>query len=161
MNDYYTYAYLREDGTPYYVGKGVGDRIHSYSRHFKPPIKERRIFLKQNLTESEALNHEIYMIAVLGRKDLGTGILHNKTDGGEGGSPMRGRRHSEETKLKMRQTKLGKKHSAQERKNMSEAHKGITYPNRKSKPQTEEHKRNRSIAVKEWWRKRKEAQNGN
>ena len=86
MNDYYTYAYLREDGTPYYVGKGRNGRAFSNSRRtFKCPLdKARVLFLKRNLSEAEAFKHECYMIAVLGRKDLGKGILHNKTDGGEG-----------------------------------------------------------------------------
>ena len=86
-NRFYTYAYLREDKTPYYIGKGTGKRI--YQTDGKPcnkPPKDRIIFLKQNITEEEAFKHEIYMIAVFGRKDLGTGILRNKTDGGEGSS---------------------------------------------------------------------------
>jgi hypothetical protein len=84
---YYTYAYLREDRTPYYIGKGRGRRIHSTKRIVKPPKdKSKIIFLKQNLTEEEAFKHEIYMIAVFGRKDNGTGILRNLTDGGEGAS---------------------------------------------------------------------------
>ena len=87
MNDFYTYAYLREDRTPYYIGKGSGKRCYTNSgrRHCKVPAdKSKIIFLKKNLTEEEAFNHEKYMIAVLGRKDLGTGILRNMTDGGDG-----------------------------------------------------------------------------
>jgi len=86
MNDYYTYAYLRKDDTPYYVGKGRGDRVINNSRRtFKcPKDKSRILFLKKNLSETDAFKHERYMISILGRKDLGTGILHNKTDGGEG-----------------------------------------------------------------------------
>ena len=86
MNKFYTYAYLREDRTPYYIGKGQGNRVYRKNKNdIKPPKdKSRIIFLKQNLTEEEAFKHEIYMIVVFGRKDLGTGILHNKTDGGEG-----------------------------------------------------------------------------
>jgi len=85
-NRFYTYAYLRENRTPYYIGKGSRKRAYTRSkRDIKPPKdKSRIILLKQNLTEEEAFRHEIYMIAVFGRKDLGTGILHNKTDGGEG-----------------------------------------------------------------------------
>ena len=53
-----------------------------------PKDKKRIIYLKKNLTEEEAFKHEKYMIAVLGRKDLGTGILRNLTDGGEGFSSL-------------------------------------------------------------------------
>jgi hypothetical protein len=85
--NYYTYAYLREDRTPYYIGKGKRGRIYCTRKRVKPPKdKSRIIFLKQNLTEEEAFKHEKYMIAVFGRKDLGTGILHNMTAGGEGTS---------------------------------------------------------------------------
>lgn len=100
LNRFYTYAYLREDKTPYYIGKGEGDRaFYRRKRIIKPPKdKSRIILLKQNLTEQEAFKHEEYMIAVLGRKDLGTGILHNRTDGGEGCS---GAIRSEETKRKL------------------------------------------------------------
>jgi len=85
MKEYYTYAYLREDRTPYYIGKGKNDRVYRRNKKdVKPPKdKSKVVFLKQNLTEEEALQHEKYMIAVFGRKDLGTGILHNRTDGGD------------------------------------------------------------------------------
>jgi len=102
-NRFYTYAYLREDKTPYYIGKGKEDRIYSTCRRNTPPKdKSRIIFLKQNLTEEKAFRHEIYMISVFGRKDLGTGILRNRTDGGEGKT---GYIHTKETK-----EKIGKKH---------------------------------------------------
>lgn len=83
---FYTYAYLRKkDNTPYYIGKGQKDRAFRKHKGISvPKDRSRVIFLKQNLTEEEAFKHEKYMIAVFGRKDLGTGILLNKTDGGEG-----------------------------------------------------------------------------
>ena len=65
-------------------------------RRIKPPKdKSLTLVLKKNLTEGEAFKHEIYMIAILGRKDLGTGILRNLTNGGEGTS---GNIHTEEWK---------------------------------------------------------------
>jgi hypothetical protein len=108
VNDYYTYAYLREDRTPYYIGKGKGRRIYSTNRLINPPKdKSRIIFLKKNLTEAEAFKHEVYMIFVLGRKELGTGILRNLTNGGEGTS---GAVVSEETKKKQSVAKSGENH---------------------------------------------------
>lgn len=85
MNNYYTYAYLRENGTPYYIGKGKNRRIHNKHHKIPLPPKNRRIYLKQNISEEKAFTHEIYMIAVFGRKDLGTGILLNMSNGGEKG----------------------------------------------------------------------------
>lgn len=114
---YYTYSYLREDGTPYYIGKGKGDRVFQKTRHnVKVPPKNRILFLKKNLTEEEAFNHEKYMIAVFGRKDLGTGILRNRTDGGDGNS---GYKHSEEAKRKISQSNSGRKWSYEAKKRHS------------------------------------------
>jgi hypothetical protein len=106
--DYYTYAYLREDKTPYYIGKGKGNRIFNRSRgDIRPPKdKSRVIYLKQNITEEEAFKHEIYMISVFGRKDLDTGILRNKTNGGEGSS---GAIRSDEYRKKLSESRKGTK----------------------------------------------------
>ena len=103
-NRFYTYAYLREDRTPYYIGKGNGYRIYSKKGRpcGKPKDKSRIIFLKQNLTEEDAFKHEKYMIAVFGRRNNKTGILLNLTDGGEGCS---GLIHSEKSKKKMSTSK--------------------------------------------------------
>jgi hypothetical protein len=124
---FYTYAYLREDRTPYYIGKGQTRR--AYQQKGKPcgvpKDKSRIIFLKQNLTEKEAFKHEIYMIAVFGRIDLGTGILHNKTIGGEGVS---GVIVSEKTREKLRQANLGKKYSEKTKEKLRELKGGKNHP---------------------------------
>jgi hypothetical protein len=102
---YYTYAYLREDGTPYYIGKGKGRRIHDVGHRVPVPPKNRRIYLKQNLSEEDALRHEVYMIHVLGRKINGSGILRNYSEGGEG---LSGHTLTEETKKKISIANTGK-----------------------------------------------------
>jgi hypothetical protein len=157
MNEYYTYAYLREDGTPYYIGKGKGRRVYRKDRRIKPPIdKSRIIFLKQNLTEEEAFKHEIYMISVFGRKDLETGILQNRTNGGEGtsGSP---RFISEEHKEKLRNISKGRIVGEETRKKLSEIHKNRKFSEESRKKMSdskvgsklsEEHKNNISKSSK-------------
>ena len=183
--EYYTYAYLREDRTPYYIGKGKGDRVYKKGKgEVRPPKDSSRIiFLKQNLTEEEAFKHEIYMIAVLGRKDLGTGILRNKTDGGDGPSgavrseetrrkkseSMKGKKTSEETRRKqseaMKGKNKGKSPSEETRRKLSEAMKGENHPLYGKSP-SEETRRKQSEAMKgkkhseETRRKRSEANNG-
>ena len=57
------------------------------------------------------------MITVFGRKDLGTGILHNKSDGGEG---SRGYNHTDEAKKKITLSKMGHSVSEKTRRKLRE-----------------------------------------
>jgi hypothetical protein len=170
---YYTYAFLREDRTPYYIGKGKGNRAYRRrDKGIKPPKdKSKILILKQNLTEEESFRHEVYMIAVFGRKDLGTGILHNRTNGGDGVSgavvsdetrrkmseALKGKPRSKEIRRKISEAHKGKTHSEKSRRNMSESQKGKTFSEetkrklseaKKGKTFSEEHKRKLSESQK-------------
>jgi hypothetical protein len=124
---FYTYAYLREDRTPYYIGKGTGKRLYNRCKKDikSPKDKTKIILLKQNITEEEAFKHEIYMISVFGRKDLGTGILYNKTNGGDGCS---GAIRTEETKQKIREKRALQEFTDETKLKISKALKGKKRP---------------------------------
>jgi hypothetical protein len=101
---FYVYVYKDPRPTknqqPVYVGKGTGDRdLSHWSRgsHNKPlqdflshlRLRELtpicvRVFETEN--EQEAFDKEVQLIELYGRRDLGTGTLFNRTDGGEGAS---------------------------------------------------------------------------
>lgn len=87
MLAFYTYVWLRKDGTPYYIGKGHGDRAYRHDRpNARRPRDRSRIVTQVWPDESTAFEAERLLIARFGRKDNGTGILRNLTDGGEGSS---------------------------------------------------------------------------
>ena len=127
-NEFYVYVYLdpRKKGDfkfgdyefkyePFYVGKGkerrhkrhlnesqLGDNSHKSNLINKlltlgeyPNIE----IISSGLSESEALQREMTLIGNIGRYDLGTGTLTNKTDGGEG---ISGYKWTEEQKNKIR-----------------------------------------------------------
>lgn len=184
MSKFYVYAYLREKnsktalaGTPYYIGKGTGRR--AYVKHLAPVPQDKQniVILKENLGEDEAHQLEIELIAKYGRKDLGTGILNNQTDGGEGKSnPSLETRNkmsaakrnespetrlkrsiaaknrirtpmSEETKQKISKANKGKIRTSEAKEKMSAKALGRVSP-KKGKPLSDEVKQKMSIAAK-------------
>ena len=90
---YYTYAYLREDRTPYYIGKGTGNRAYvSHKRKngadFRPKLASQILILKNFESEEEAYRHEKYLIFLYGLK-INNGLLINMTNGGDGGGRIK------------------------------------------------------------------------
>lgn len=169
---FYVYAYLREDNSPYYIGKGKDNRAWKKGEGeiYPPRNKSKIVIMENNLTEIGALSLERRYIKWYGRKDNGTGILRNKTDGGEGasgvrrseeykqrasarmlgaGNHWRNKKHKEETLLKMRKPKpegFGLKISAyQKGREKSEKHKENLSLANIGKKQTDETKLKRSL----------------
>jgi NUMOD3 motif len=119
-NDFYVYALFCEDGTPFYIGKGCGDRWNKHEREARQGrdghrfhiirrmqaagIAVPKIKLHQGLPETVAHDYECALIAAIGRDPLGP--LVNQTAGGDGVSDP-----SLDTRRKMSTSHLGKKQS--------------------------------------------------
>ncbi len=129
--EYYVYQYLREDLTPYYIGKGRGGRMYCRRHNVHLPVKPHLIVVIANrLSDHEARLLEVKLIKLYGRKDNGTGILRNKTDGGDGVS---GIVQSATTRAKRAASLMGNTN-------------GRALKGRKKAPFTAEHCANLSIA---------------
>lgn len=133
MNElsHYVYAYLRTDGTPYYIGKGKGRRAWDHHRrtngqNLLPKETNRIILLETGLTNVGACAIERRLIRWYGKKIDG-GLLVNIADGGDGGGKL-----SEEAKRKISETTKGRpaknkgiRMSEETRLKMSQSHTGV------------------------------------
>ena len=129
VKDYYVYAYIRKsDSTPYYIGKGKGNRAYC-KRHSVtvPTDKSKIIFYHTNLTEDESRTLEKHYIKLYGRKDLGTGILYNQTNGGDGGDTSKSKAYLK-AKAENKFSNKGMKHTLEHNMKIANALRGKVRP---------------------------------
>ena len=88
---YYVYLWVREDRTPYYVGKGKEYRayvMHIWGKRWiSPPPKDRIVIVKYFDNEEESYIYEELLISTYKRKSEG-GILINRSIGGRNKSSL-------------------------------------------------------------------------
>lgn len=123
------YRHIRLDkNEPFYIG--IGKKVNrAYSKAQRNRYWEfivdkhgyRVEIVCDDVDYKTAKQIEKYLIAYYGRKDLGLGTLVNMTDGGDG---CANHKPTEETRLKMRNARLGKKMSKESKLKTSKARKG-------------------------------------
>jgi hypothetical protein len=137
---FYVYVHRRKtDNTVFYVGKGCGTRIYKTvdrSIFWQNIVNKNGVikeFVLKNLTEPQAIDLEVQLIAHYGRYNL-----CNLTDGGDGMAghakslsaieavrkTHTGRKRSPETCKRISQSQLGKVFSQDTRKKISQKLKG-------------------------------------
>ena len=158
---FYIYAYIRSQssktapgGTPYYIGKGRDARMFNKNHSVSVPVDRSKIIvLAENLSNAEACNLESSLINHYGRKDLSTGILHNRTDGGEGAPGFKqtqdhiDSRSTEAANAKRSKAMSGRKLTESHRLAIGKGNKGVAKSNTANMkyPKSADHSKNISL----------------
>lgn len=126
MKKFYVYLHCRPNGTPFYVGKGHGNRMDIFygrNKHHKSVVKHYgsdsivKVLYQYCDTESDAFSLEIGLIAFF--RDIGLKLVNYST-GGEGNS---GYVFTEEQRTKLSASQKGRKVSKSTRDKISKSNK--------------------------------------
>jgi hypothetical protein len=156
----YVYVHNRLDnGQPFYVGKGSGNRATSrkgrnqYWERIAKKVGFQSVILQSGLTHCQALNAEKFVIAALRKRYK----LTNVTDGGDGGNglkgvdhPLHGKPRSAETRAKISKALQGVSAGGRAKKGIkfTDEHKAAISKGLTGKPKSPEHIKNASEAFK-------------
>jgi hypothetical protein len=134
---FYTYLHCLPDGTPFYVGKGIGIRAFKLSKHDRSTYHQRivnkygreniNVFIFSCESEDQAFSDEIQQIAQLKKEGH---VLVNFTNGGDSAPSQLGVKRSAQSRMKMSLAHIGKKlkpRSAEWCKNIATAKLGNRY----------------------------------
>lgn len=117
---FYVYAYMRNDNTPYYIGKGSNGRYKENHLYVDVPVdRDKIVFLAENMSEEDAFDFEEELTLSYGLLIDNTGILENKVHGGHNVHvpSFTGHKHTEESKRKISEKLTGKTRSEEQKKN--------------------------------------------
>ena len=124
--EHYVYEhYIPGQELPFYVGKGYGYRAYqkgNRNRWWKNIVNKYGVIVKivkDKVTEEQANKLEKELISKYGRRDLGTGVLVNMTDGGEGVRGIKRLPLTPEEVERRKVTATGKKHSEESKQKRS------------------------------------------
>lgn len=143
---HYVYIHFKKDNLePFYIGKGIGNRLNRRSSRnkFWHSVVNKHDFVADYLkyfeSNKEALRYEIEMIALFRKEGF---KLANLTDGGEGTTGItrsnktrkllsdlnKGKSMLEVTRKAINKANTGRKHSEETKRKLSEARKGHRLP---------------------------------